>query len=247
MKVTVQMNVYNAEDYLFYSLSSIYDFADRIVIIDGAFNERMPTPFSTDRTGEIIEGFPDKEKKIVYRTTSSKTQIEQRNKGLEYAIGDWLFLVDYDEVHKKKELSKTKDFLAKAQEDAYYIRAYVFVNSFYKCFETLYPRAFRLKEGIKFSKVNALEHSQGEFSPRKPIPDLVMYHYSWIPNVNRLLIKRLQGKHELPEDFRNGQYIIPRARIKDNHPWGIKSFKGKHPLIMEKHPYLEKEIGRHRT
>lgn len=267
MKVTVQMNVYNAEDYLAYSLGSIYKFADRIVIIDGAFNKKMPSLFSTDRTEKIVKDFPDEDGKIVYLRTSSKNQVEQRNKVWPHVIGDWLFLVDHDEVYKEDELVAAKEFLSVTDNNAFWVQANVFLNSCNWYFTLFYPRIFRLKEGIKFIAPNFFVHTEGKYVARRdlPAPKLIMSHYSFVENGKRVPIKREQRKLELTfknirgkykhwnnrlhVDFQNGFWIVPKA-------WRVKKFEGVHPLIMENHPFrninkdwqpsvwLEEERGR---
>lgn len=225
MKVTVQMNVYNAENYLSYSLGSIYKFADRIVIIDGAFNEKMPSQFSTDRTEAIVRDFHDVQGKIVYVKTSSKNQVEQRNKIWQYAIGDWLFLVDYDEVYRKSELVAAKKFLAEVQKDSYWVEAKVFINSLLSYFRMFYPRLFRIKKAMEYIAPNHLQCSEGRFRPLEIVPNLTMYHYSFVKD--RWGIKRLQRKVELPEGYRDGKYIVPKY-------WKLKDFQETHPVVIGK-------------
>lgn len=232
MKITVQMNVYNAEDYLAYSLGGIYKFADRVVIIDGAFNEKMPSCFSTDQTEGIVRDFHDVQKKIIYVKTSSKSQVEQRNKVWQYAIGDWLFLVDYDEVYRKSELVAAKKFLAETSDDFFWIQAKVFVNSFHRYFELRYRRIFRLKDDMEFVAPNKIRDSEGNFPPWRIIPNLTMYHYAWVTNENRLSIKRLQRRLESPKEFRNGKYVLSET---------TKEFSGTHPNVMEKHPFWRRK------
>ena len=67
----------------------------------------MPSKYSTDGTRKIIESFPDPDGKIIYERAFSETQNEQRSKGLKYLKeGQWLMILDDDEIYKKKDLSK---------------------------------------------------------------------------------------------------------------------------------------------
>jgi len=53
----------------------------------------MPSHYSTDKTQEIVETFPDPDKKIIYKRTWSTSQREQRGKGLQHLKdGDWLMI-----------------------------------------------------------------------------------------------------------------------------------------------------------
>ena len=83
-----------------------------IVIIDGAYSRKMPSHYSTDKTQEIVETFPDPDKKIIYKRTWSTSQRQQRSKGLKYLQeGDWLYIVDDDEIMKEADLIQLRHFL----------------------------------------------------------------------------------------------------------------------------------------
>jgi glycosyltransferase involved in cell wall biosynthesis len=85
-KLIAFMNVYNEAEYIEYSLKSIYDVADKIYIVEGAFWETYLTngnkQASDDGTIDIINNFPDKDNKIIHRGAPvGMNQLQQRNWG----------------------------------------------------------------------------------------------------------------------------------------------------------------------
>jgi len=112
MAIVATMIVYNEEEYLPLSLKSIYNHVDRIVIVEGAIQKLIKSGFapengrSTDRTNEIINEFPDPDKKIIVTHGKFKHKNGQRNVCLRHVNpGDWVFIVDADEVYSEQNIS----------------------------------------------------------------------------------------------------------------------------------------------
>jgi len=102
--------VLNEETYIEYTLKSIYDFFEQIIIVEGATQFALdvsPEGLSTDRTAEIIRDFPDPENKIVFRQVGwVPSKRELRNMALRMANinqGDCFMIQDYDEVWKPED------------------------------------------------------------------------------------------------------------------------------------------------
>ena len=102
--------VLNEETYVEYTLKSIYDFFEQILIVEGATRSALnasPDGLSTDRTAEIIQDFPDPEKKIVFRQVGwVPSKRELRNMSLRLADirpGDCFMIQDYDEIWKPED------------------------------------------------------------------------------------------------------------------------------------------------
>ena len=121
MKWAVCYIVLNEEDYLQYSLESIYDFADQIIIVHGAcrgFNGANEDGLSTDKTSDIIlYGFP--EGKITYRRYGwAKDKSELRNAYLSAVRSDidWILVVDGDELYTYEQLKRLNDMVEKDPE-----------------------------------------------------------------------------------------------------------------------------------
>lgn len=239
MKICTLTNTYNSEEYLWYLLKSIYDFSDRLVTIDGAFNHKMPSPISTDQTDVIVRSFPDPKKKIVYRRESANSQIEQRSKVFKYTKGfDWLFLIDDDEIYKSKDLKRLRELLVKARRNAYRIGGYTFFNSFNWYRYVADPRIWRILPRMQFIGSNNIRWEKGIYDRSKMvvIPEIMKYHYSYVRSVARAGIRRAQTavKHYPYTVDKKGFFVRPG--ILGN----LRKFTGEHPEIMQNHPYRKR-------
>lgn len=104
-RVTVFMPVYNRETYVAAAIESVLaqTFGDfELLILDDG---------STDRTPEILAGFGDPRIRLV-RNESNQGIPAARNRGLELARGEFLAMLDSDDLAHRKRLAKQVDFLA---------------------------------------------------------------------------------------------------------------------------------------
>lgn len=108
-KVTVFMPVYNAEKYLRSSIESIlnqsYSNFEFLIIDDG----------STDSSVDIIESYKD-DRIVLYKNETNKGLPYTRNKGLELATGEFIALMDADDISKKDRIFKQVHFLKNNNE-----------------------------------------------------------------------------------------------------------------------------------
>lgn len=108
-KVTVFMPVYNREKYLKETIESILNqtFQDfEFLIIDDG---------STDKSVDIIKSYIDSRIKLVINETNLKIP-KTRNKGLELAIGEYIALMDSDDISVSNRLQKQVEFMDKHPE-----------------------------------------------------------------------------------------------------------------------------------
>lgn len=121
MKLTVFMPVYNREKYLKDSISSVLnqDFKDfELLIIDDG---------STDSSIDIIKSFKDNRIRLLKNETN-KGVVFTRNRGLEEAKGEYILLLDSDDIALPGRLKKQVEFM-ESKHDAIvvssgYIAAY---------------------------------------------------------------------------------------------------------------------------
>jgi hypothetical protein len=238
MKICAQINTYNSDLYLSKVLISIYDYVDRIVIIDGAFKKDMPSLYSTDATERIINNakLQDTEGKIIYFQTSSDSQIEQRNKILDHLDGmDWLMIVDDDEVFKPEHLKFMREYLEKTDLNSFRTTGYNFVNSFDWYYVVHNMRVFRVMKGMKYKGPNSmLLDNDHEFyaTVKSPvIPEIIRYHYSYVRKPERLEIKQKQAK-----EFQNKFPWIKDGEFVNRDGVEFKRFTGEHPEVLKEHP-----------
>lgn len=108
-KVTVLMPVYNSEKYLKESIDSILNQTYEnfeLLILDDA---------STDNSVKIINSYKDDRIKL-FKNEKNKGISYTRNKGVELATGEFIALMDSDDISKKNRLEVEVKFLEKYTE-----------------------------------------------------------------------------------------------------------------------------------
>ncbi|MGC5743307.1 glycosyltransferase family 2 protein [Chryseobacterium sp. NFX27] len=98
MKLSVCYIVLNGERVIEKSISSVYEIADEIIVVDS---------FSTDKTEEICTGFP----KVKFFRKKFHGFGCQKNYTLSEASGEWILFLDSDEVPDKRAVKAIKEIL----------------------------------------------------------------------------------------------------------------------------------------
>ncbi len=116
LRFSFVMIVLNGMPFIEYSLKSVYDFAHEIIIVEGAVENCMfaagPDGSSTDGTVEFIKSFPDPRKKVRLIQGRWPEKCEMQNEALKYVTGDYVWLIDSDEVYKHGDLAKVREILS---------------------------------------------------------------------------------------------------------------------------------------
>jgi len=124
MKIIATIPAYNEELFLDYTISSMYDFVDEIIITDSAIEASIKCGLShrsIDKTPEIVDKWMKKSNKIhlILSDKVSKTHGENLIPALEMAKelkGDWLFHVGADEIWPTHALKPMRNILANCQK-----------------------------------------------------------------------------------------------------------------------------------
>jgi len=115
MKVCFGMIVFNSDFVLKECLEAVYPFASQILISEGCVQYWQDKGFttSTDRTNEIIDNFPDPDKKITIIHGTYKEKTEQANAYIPYIKEDtdYLWNLDSDEIYKGEDIKAIIDLL----------------------------------------------------------------------------------------------------------------------------------------
>lgn len=110
-KVSVVMPAYNTEKYIAVAIESILNqtFKDfEFIIIDDG---------STDKTGEIIQGYAKKDERIIFlRNTENLHNYKTRNKGVMIAKGKYIVTMDADDWSYPDRLQKQFEFMERNEE-----------------------------------------------------------------------------------------------------------------------------------
>lgn len=105
-KVSVLMPAYNVEKYIYDAIDSIlnqtYKDIELIIVDDG----------STDKTVDIIRSFNDRRIKL-YKNEKNMGLPYTRNRLLELANGEYIAIMDSDDISHKKRIEKQVKFLKK--------------------------------------------------------------------------------------------------------------------------------------
>lgn len=108
MKISFVIIVLNGMPFIEAALKSIYEFAYEIIIIEGAVEKckfaANPDGSSKDGTVECINSFPESLAKIKLVQGQWPEKCEMQNRALELCLGDYVWLIDSDEIYKKKDI-----------------------------------------------------------------------------------------------------------------------------------------------
>ena len=140
MRIAAVYSVYNEEEYLEYSIRSIYPFVDQIVILLGtapwsAYNPHVRAAFNQpDGTEAIVDRLAHSDRKFVVQKGLWDSEIAQREAGMRYCVDtgfDYYFLVDGDEMYRPDHLQVIRDEIEQHPEvGTFHIKCTVLWRSF---------------------------------------------------------------------------------------------------------------------
>ena len=161
MRITAGMIVLNGEPFIECSLRAMYEFADEIIVVEGAVENAMvaanPDGSSTDRTVEIVRNLPDPDGKITLIQGRWKDKLEQSNAYMERATGDYVWQVDSDEMYLPDDLAAVRRML---EDDPQITMVTFYCRPFWHNlhtqlvgppWETIYHRIFKRVPGAHFT------------------------------------------------------------------------------------------------
>lgn len=132
MKKTVWANIVirNEENFIWFSINSVINYVDRILIYDLG---------STDNTIKIIKTI--KSPKIVLRefppNTEMVTHARLRQKMLEETKSDWALLLDGDEIWLDSSIKKLRQELEKTKAECIVVPTFMLLGDVYHYLESL--------------------------------------------------------------------------------------------------------------
>jgi FkbM family methyltransferase len=156
--------VLNGMPFLEFALRAVYEFAHEIIIVEGAVKScrfaAKPDGSSTDGTVECIRNFPDPQKKIRLIQGAWPEKCEMQNAALEHVTGDYVWLMDADEIYRRADLEKVRGLLRK---DGSIMQINLIPDNFWKGFDHIfvspkflepaahYRRIFKFVPGARFT------------------------------------------------------------------------------------------------
>ncbi len=217
-KISLCMITKDEEDFLPQCLDSVRGLADEIVVVDTG---------STDRTVDIARSYDAK----VFNHPWEDDYSKHRNQSIAYATGNWILIMDADEVIAARDLDKIRHIINSVKTDGLelILRNYdtrLFANSTLttndyeeeKGLPGFIPvdliRLFKKDPDIYFTgKVHeTVSQSFGQSGKTSYKTDIPIHHYG------RLRLDRIKGKQE--------KYLsLGKKRLKDN-PHDRIAYKG---------------------
>ena len=192
VKLSLCMITKNEEQLLENCLNSVKDIVDEIVIVDTG---------STDNTISIAKRFTDKIFKIDWPDDFSIA----RNESLKHVTGDWILVLDGDEVISKEDGLKIKVLIKDENVDGYLLLQRTYTNDNDDCVvqkKTVYSkgfsgyiqgtllRLFRNKQGIVFNKC-IHENVMDSIDPNRLMDSsVIIHHYQYLKSKNSLFLKQ---------------------------------------------------------
>lgn len=260
-KITAGMIVYNGEEYIKYSIMSIYHLLYEIIIVEGSVDMYSDTYHSTDKTNEIIEELKsiDYAKKIKYIkfNTFWKDKIEMQNNIAKFITGDFYLKLDFDEIWKPETLIDAINLFLKDENlTVLKMPFYHFWTNFNTIakdeggkWSTKHPRIWRWSKDFKHvgsfnyfvniktaKKVAAPFYKEVEYSGDR------IYHFGYARKLDAVNNKIAYYKNRKIEKVANNTYqnwkMGELTQPTQNSISGAEEFKGKLPLILNEHPYL---------
>lgn len=270
MRLCAAYKAFNGALYLPYSMKSVYDYVDRIVIFLSTSPWNGPE-VPRDNTEEIVRSFPDPRKKITlvvkdFRYHKSPEDAYQNellhvNEMLSFVKEEsprnsHYLCIDADEVYQPEHIQYLRNLLATKPE----IGA---VRSAWRCYwksfrywidpiESSRPLvAFRVEKDTKFTGVRSVNMEPAVIPSAQ---ELLIHHFSYALTADMVRAKIQAYSHcnEVRKDwFENVWLAWDKNRDMENiHPvWAgeykkaVRADESKLPKEMKLHPFYGKDIA----
>lgn len=245
----------NEEEYIEYSVKSIYPLVSKIIVVDNN---------STDKTLEILERMEDPQKKITVISREFKNKTDQRNVYCGMLQGyDFAFILDADEVFDNENLRRIEHLIFGNPEIPAFCLNFV---DFWKdmgnvskgIWETFTGRKslinLNLTGRIKYNTHTLPVLFDGGDIPAVFCQDIKFFHYSYVRSNERIkdkidyYVKTGTPGFQQQQDWYNSIWLAwdnnkEEVEKKGTHLFGggtTELFTGEHPEVMHTHPrYME--------
>lgn len=254
------MAVYNEVEYVEYSIRSVIEHVNTLIVVEGAFEETVRAGGSLrsdDGTLEILEKLQQEfswQKLVIYKAPFPADQLRHRNMffdlvGFHCPLATnmkyyWLWLIDADEVYDEDNISALKDVLNSTNSDCIKIDSLTFVNNFHSYVKIGFPRCFRIRSGRKhvFMGANHVACLNDKWQPTRVLNDgeenhedsVRFFHYSYVKDPARFSLKKKE--RELVHGANSFKWSLDSNNQVVCPGTNIRTFSGEHPPVMHDHP-----------
>jgi glycosyltransferase involved in cell wall biosynthesis len=255
---------HNEEEFIGLTLASIYDEVDKILVIEGAVENRPNSTedgHSIDRTLDIIKEFKennDPDKKVILMTISRpwKNLEEMKQTFLDMCMpGDWIIINDADEFYKPADIRR----LRKAIDLNPWAHEFVpnFLH-FYRDFDHVavpgpewqpqHQRIFKYVRGMKYNSHPVVTDPNGRctyfdpmYQPRRVmLNDFFIWHYGYARSNMDEIMRQKQDyyKGELAQHGGADKKFDQKVEDWFNLSEPVLYFDGQHPEIIGHTPAI---------
>lgn len=269
MRLCAAYKVFNGALFLPYSLKSIYDHVDRIVVFlsTAPWNGPLVPP---DDTEEIVRGFPDPQGKITlvvrnFRYQDSpedgyKNELTEMNELLAFIAAEtpknthYLY-IDADEVYHSGHIRALRRILTERPEiNAVRCPWRTYWKSFRYWIDPMEPFrplvAFKIQDGMRFTKIRDVSTEPASFLDER---EVMLHHFSYslTNDMVRAKIRAWSHCNEIRKDWFERVWLAWdwNRQLEDLHPTWPEGFKravradeAALPEVMKGHPFYGKDI-----
>lgn len=211
-RITLAIQAHNEENLIEGAIKHLYDEVDRIIVIEGAVENRLnqtPDGHSTDRTADIIKEIKksfDLKKKIVFiqikRPWKSLEELKQTFFDMSND-GDYILICDADERYNPKDIARLRTLIDREPNISEVVPLFL---HFYRDFEHIavpasewqpqHQRFFKYERGMTYKSHPVATDSNGRctyFSPeyqhrRFILNNFYVWHYGYArPNMDAIM------------------------------------------------------------
>lgn len=256
------IQMHNEEEFAPLVLKSLYNEVDKIIVIEGAVENRpnsTPEGLSTDRTTEIIDDFkanhdPDKKVMVIRIKKPWKNLEEMKQTFLDMSVpGDWILINDADEFYRPEDIARLRRAIDLNPYACEFVPNFL---HFYRDFRHVavpgpewqpqHQRFFKYVRGMKYNSHPVVTDQHGactyfsqHYQPRRVmLNDFWIYHYGYARSDMDDVMKSKQEYYEKELAAHGGANVKFDAKVKawfDNTE-PVLRFNGEHPEIMKQHP-----------
>jgi len=225
VKVSASYMVKNEAEYLPFSIKSIYDVVDEIILVDNG---------STDDTVKIAQSFA--KVKIYYSDARDFSAL--RNLTIDYARGEWILVMCADEVFYNDINEVLPELVQDPSVDAYTCRYYHLMRSYYYMQnkserDPHYKRIFLFRKTPDARYVRPVHQYLTGIGPNIKDSGLYYVHYGYVKDP-RLILERWKLYAHLenkPDTFEH----LDAEHLLDDRP--LYPFTREHPEVIRE--YIE--------
>jgi len=269
VRIVQAIQMHNEEDFAGAVLHSIYDEVDRILVIEGAVENRPNSTedgHSTDNTKGVIDDFkahndPDNKLVVISINKHWKDLEDMKQTFLDMSVpGDWMLINDADEFYRPEDIRRLRKAIELNPQAQEFVPNFLhFYGDFSHIavpgpeWQTQHQRCFKYMRGMKYNSHPVVTDPAGHctyFSPhyqprRFMLNDFFIYHYGYARHNMDNVMEQKQEYYKGELAKHDGADKKFDQKVKDwfANAEPVLEFNGEHPAWIAPE-YFENETVR---